>query len=216
MRSVVLWDMDGTLVDSAEYHFQSWLEAMAAEGRAISRTDFEATFGQRNDRILVQWLGSDVAPAVTARIADAKEVAYRRIVRERGIDPLPGAAMWLAYLDAHGWKQAVATSAPRLIVDVVLDVLHWSHFFGAVVAGEDVRSGKPDPDVFLTAAKRLAVLPGACVVVEDAAAGIEAARRAGMSSIGVAAAAAAQPDVAVSSLSELTEEIWVRLSTSRS
>jgi len=215
MHAAVLWDLDGTLVDSAEYHFESWVEAMAAEGRTISRTDFQASFGQRNDRILAQWLGSDVAPAVVSRIADAKEAAYRRIVRERGIDPLPGAAKWLAYLDAQGWQQAVATSAPRLNVDVVLDVLRWSPYFGAIVAGEDVRAGKPDPEVFLTAATRLAMPPAACVVVEDAAAGIEAARRAGMPSIGVAAAAAAQPNVAVSSLTELTEETWTRLVGSR-
>ena len=213
MHAAVLWDLDGTLVDSAEYHFESWVEAMAAEGRTISRTDFQASFGQRNDRILAQWLGSDVAPAVVSRIADAKEAAYRRIVRERGIDPLPGAAKWLAYLDAQGWQQAVATSAPRLNVDVVLDVLRWSPYFGAIVAGEDVRAGKPDPEVFLTAATRLAMPPAACVVVEDAAAGIEAARRAGMPSIGVAAAAADHPNVAVSSLTELSEAIWTGLAT---
>jgi len=215
MRSAVLWDLDGTLVDSAESHFESWVEALAAEGRTILRSDFEATFGQRNDRILARWLGSDVAPHVVSRIADAKEAAYRRIVRERGIDPLPGAAQWLAHLDSRGWKQAVATSAPRLNVDVVLDVLHWSHYFDAVVAGEDVRLGKPDPEVFLTAAMRVGVPPSACIVVEDAAAGIEAARRAGMPSIGVGAATAgAQPDLAVSSLTEVTEETWVRLAIS--
>jgi beta-phosphoglucomutase len=215
MHRAVLWDLDGTLVDSAEFHFESWEEALAAEGRTIARADFVATFGQRNDRILAQWLGSDVPPHVVARIADAKEAAYRRMVRERGIDPLPGAADWLAYVDAQGWKQAIATSAPRLNVEVVLEVLRWAPYFGAVVSGEDVRAGKPDPEVFLTAAARLAVPASACIVVEDAEAGIEAARRAGMRAIGVAAAAAADPDVAVASLTELTEATWIRLATSR-
>ena len=208
MRTVALWDLDGTLVDSADYHFESWVEALAAEGRTIARADFDATFGQRNDRILARWLGSDADPAVVARIADAKEAAYRRYVRQRGIRPLPGAGGWLMYLESHGWKQAIATSAPRANVDVVLEVLRWSHYFAAIVSGEDVRVGKPDPDVFLTAAKRLGASPADCVVVEDAAAGIEAARRAGMRSIGVAAGANARPDVSVASLAELTEADW--------
>ena len=77
-----LWDMDGTLLDSAEYHWLAWQDSLHAEGYNVTREQFEASFGQRNDRILAQWLGSDVAPAVVLRIADAKEAAYRRIVRE--------------------------------------------------------------------------------------------------------------------------------------
>ena len=204
--------MDGTLVDSAEYHFESWQVAFAPEHRTITREQFHASFGQRNDRILARWLGDAASPERVARIADAKEVAYRRFVRERGLQPLPGADRWLAHLAADGWRQAIASSAPRLNVEAVLEVLDWTAYFGAIVASEDVRAGKPDPEVFLTAASRLSVPPSRAIVVEDAAAGVEAARRGGMRSIGVgAAAAAAQPDLAVASLADLTAEMWTRL-----
>lgn len=212
MPCAVLWDMDGTLVDSADLHFESWVDALAAEGRSLTREQFQESFGQRNDRILARWLGADAPPELALRIADAKEVAYRRFVRERGVKALPGASMWIAYLGNYEWKQAIASSAPRLNVEAVLDVLSWTPFFTTIVASEDVRAGKPDPEVFLTAARRLAVPPDRCIVVEDAPAGIEAARRGGMRSIGVGEAArAGKPDVSVPSLSALTVDVWTRL-----
>jgi len=141
-------------------------------------------------------------------------VAYRRFVRERGLEPLPGSSRWIERLHAVGWQQAIASSAPRLNVDVVVDVLGWSRYFAAIVASEDVRAGKPDPEVFRTAADRLAIPPDRCIVVEDAAVGIEAARAGGMRSIGVGPAArAARPDIAVDSLADLDDDAWNRLVT---
>ena len=196
----VLWDMDGTLVDSRDRHWRSWQEVLAAEGVAVSEAQFLATFGQRNDTILRGWLGAEAEPERVRRIGEAKEAAYRRLVVERGLAPLPGAADWLRRLDEAGWRQAVASSAPRLNVEFVLRVLGLERRFRALVAAEDVKAGKPAPDVFLAAAARLGVQPGRCVVVEDAEAGIEAARRAGMSSVGVGIRSA---DLPVASLAEL-------------
>jgi beta-phosphoglucomutase len=192
--------MDGTLVDSRDRHWRSWQEVLAAEGVAVSEAQFLATFGQRNDTILRGWLGAEAEPERVRRIGEAKEAAYRRLVVERGLAPLPGAADWLRRLDEAGWRQAVASSAPRLNVEVVLRVLGLERRFRALVAAEDVKAGKPAPDVFLAAAARLGVQPGRCVVVEDAEAGIEAARRAGMSSVGVGIRSA---DLPVASLAEL-------------
>jgi len=197
--------MDGTLVDSRDLHWRSWQEALAAEGVVVSEVEFLATFGQRNDAILRGWLGPDATPARVRRVGEVKEAAYRRLVVERGLSPLPGAADWLQRLDEAGWRQAVASSAPRLNVEVVLHVLGLERRFGALVAAEDVKAGKPAPDVFLTAAARLGVPPGRCVVVEDAEAGIEAARRAGMSSVGVGVRLA---DLPVASLAELAADAF--------
>jgi len=199
----VLWDLDGTLIDSEEYHWQSWQEVMAAEGVPLTRDRFLASFGQRNDRILADWLGAEASPERIARVADAKEAAYRRLMRAGGLEWLPGVPEWLARLDRDGWKQAVASSAPRENIDAVLEVLDASGRFDAIVSAEDVRHGKPAPDVFLTAAERVGVPAGRCVVVEDAPAGIEAARRAGMRSIGIRGAVGADPDVSAPSLAKL-------------
>ena len=199
----VLWDLDGTLVDSAPHHWIAWRETMRAEGVAIAYEQFLATFGKKNDLILREWLGEDVDPARGRRIGEDKEAHYRRLVAERGLAPLPGAAEWVARLQADGWRQAIASSAPALNVEAVLQVVDFGGAFGAVVTAEDVRAGKPDPEVFLTAAARLGVPTARCIVVEDAAAGIKAARRAGMRSVGVSPHVTLDADVAARSLDEI-------------
>ena len=181
----VLWDMDGTLIDSEELHWISWRDTMAKEGIAITHEQFLSSFGQRNDSIIPRWLGAASTPERIERIENAKEELYRYLIRKNGISPLPGVISWLHRLHEQGWLQAIASSAPRPNVEVVLEGLGAAHCFQAIVSAEDVRRGKPDPDVYLTAASRVGVSPDRCVVVEDAAAGIEGARRAGMRSIGV-------------------------------
>jgi len=192
MRGAVLWDMDGTLIDSADFHWQSWRETMAGEGVSLTHEQFMETFGQRNDAIIPRWLGADVSPSRMQAVGDAKEELYRKLVRTNGIQPLPGAAEWVRRLYRETWPQAVASSAPRANLAVVLEVTGLASFFQAIVSAEDVTLGKPDPQVFLTAASRLGMPPERCIVVEDAAAGIEAARRAGMRSIDVRAKSLAE------------------------
>lgn len=204
-----LWDLDGTILDSHEYHWLSWQEALAAEGIPLTRPQFEAVFGRRNDITLRAWLGPDVPQADIERIAEAKEVRYRRLVRTRGIALLPGVETWLARLRAAGWRQALATSAPRANVDAILETLGIGHYFAAMITAEDVTRGKPDPDVFLAAARAVAVPIYRCVVVEDSPSGVEAARRARIRCIGVGPHHAALPaDLVVPSLAALPEDAF--------
>jgi len=177
--------MDGTLIDSEQLHWISWRDTLASEGLAITREQFLASFGQRNDSILTGWLGATATPERIAKIGNAKEELYRDLVRRRGISPEPGVADWLHRLHEEGWLQAVASAAPRPNIEVVLDALGGAHYFQGIVSAADVHRGKPDPEVYLLAASRVAAPPGRCIVVEDAVAGVEGARRAGMRSIGV-------------------------------
>lgn len=209
----VLWDLDGTLVDSGDLHWIAWRDAMAAEGVTITREMFEATFGWKNDPILRRWLGDDVGDERTRRIAEGKEEAYRAALRARGLAPLPGAREWVERLHGEGWKQAICSSAPRANIDAVLQVTGLGHDFDVIVAAEDVTLGKPDPQVFLLGAERLGVPPSRAIVVEDAEAGVEAARRAGMKSIGVNPKIALEADLAVPSLEALTASSWASLLT---
>src|SRR6516162_11606511 len=181
----VLWDMDGTLVNSEELHWISWRKTMAMEYVVITREQFLSTFGQRNDSIVPAWLGCAATAERIGRIAEAKKELYRHLVRRVGVAPEPGVATWLDRLQNHGWQQAIASAAPRANIDAVLEALSAEHFFQSIVSAEDVHRGKPDPEVYQTAASLLGVSPDMCVVVEDAAAGVEGARRAGMKSIGV-------------------------------
>jgi len=206
-----LWDLDGTLVDSAEYHWIAWRDTLAGEGISITCDQFLESFGQKNDRILSTWLPDGPSAETIRRIGDAKEAEYRRLALAHGLAPLPGAAQWVARLRSAGWRQAIASSAPRRNVDVMLQALGLEDHFDAVTSAEDVTAGKPDPQVFLAAASRLNVEASRCVVVEDAAAGIEAARRAGMRSVGVSRGERLDADVSVSSLELLPPDAFERL-----
>jgi beta-phosphoglucomutase family hydrolase len=183
----VLWDLDGTLFDSGEYHLQAWQETMTARGLGITREAFLSTFGQRNDNVLRDLLGPATSMATIEEISVAKEARYREILAAQGATLTPGTGCWLARLRAAGWRQAVASSAPWLNVEAMLRALGVLHDFDALVSGDDVRESKPAPEIFLLAAHKLGVPPARCVVVEDSPAGIEAARRAGMRSVGVGA-----------------------------
>jgi beta-phosphoglucomutase len=207
----VLWDLDGTLVDSEQYHWLAWRDTMAAEGVTLTHDQFLKTFGLRNDAVVPQWIPGASTERIQ-QIANAKEQLYRRLVREGGLAPLPGVAEWTQRLANEGWRQAIASSSPRENIDVVLAVIGLASVFQAVVSAEDVTLGKPDPQVFLTAASRLGSAPAQSIVVEDAPAGIEAARRAGMPSIGVSRTGPRLPsDLAVASLADLAPDAFSRL-----
>jgi len=185
---------------------------MANEGIAITREQFLASFGQRNDSIISRWLGAASNPERIRRIENAKEELYRHLVRRDGVSPMPGVASWLQRLHSEGWLQAIASSAPRANVEAVLETLGAAHFFQDIVSAEDVHRGKPDPEVYLKAAARVGASPATCIVVEDAVAGIEGARNAGMRSIGVSRNGKRLPaDVVVRSLDLLDSDAFERL-----
>ena len=205
----VLWDMDGTLLDSTEYHWLAWRAALRVEGITLSYDGFLASFGQRNDTILRGHFGPAIPVAEIERIGDAKEERYRDLVRERGIALLPGVERWLRRLHAEGWRQAIASAAPRANVDTILAIVDAGACFQAIVSAEDVQRGKPDPQVFLVAAERLGVPTARCVVVEDAPPGIEAAHRGGMRAIGVRTShPGLEADIADGTLDELPDDAF--------
>jgi HAD superfamily hydrolase (TIGR01509 family) len=208
----VLWDMDGTLIDSEEFHWMSWRETMANEGIPITREQFLASFGQRDDSIIPRWLGVASTPERVETISSAKEELYRDLIRKHGMKPLPGVRTWLHRLHEAGWLQAIASAAPRPNIDVVLEALSATHLFQSIVSADDVHHGKPDPEVYLIAASRLGAPPARSIVVEDAAAGVEGARRAGMRSIGISRNGKHLPaDIVVRSLELLDQNAFETL-----
>jgi beta-phosphoglucomutase len=182
--NAVIWDVDGTLVDTAELHFRAWERLMGELGRPFSRADFAATFGLRNPEILPRLLGPHLTEQEVAELGGRKEDYYRAAAR-RGVDLLPGAGALLRDLHADGFQQAIGSSAPRENLELILDLTDTRRFFAAVVAMEDTQRGKPDPQVFQVAAARLGVEPARCLVMEDAPAGVQAAKAGGMRCVGV-------------------------------
>jgi beta-phosphoglucomutase len=209
MIKAVLWDLDGTLVDSAEFHWRAWRDVMAEEGRPVTHEQFVHSFGKRNDLILSGWLGAEAEPDRVRRLSEEKESRFRALVRAHGIEPLPGVREWVGRLRGEGWRHAIATSAPRLNLETLVDAMRMRDWFGADVAAEDVTRGKPDPEVFLLAASRLGAEPHRSIVVEDAPTGIEAGIRAGMRTVGVSLMhTLPAADVYVGTLRELPVDVF--------
>src|SRR5205823_1621442 len=144
-----IWDMDGTLVDTAELHFAAWEQVCRELGRPFTRADFAATFGMRNPEILQILFPDRYSAAEVAAIGEHKEELYRSAARKQGVVPLPGVAALLGQLRRAGFPQAVASSAPRANLALILERTGLAAYFGAVVPAEDTQRGKPDPQVFL-------------------------------------------------------------------
>lgn len=180
----VIWDVDGTLVDTAELHFAAWDRLAGEMGRPFSRADFAATFGRRNPEIIRFLFREEFSDADVLAIGERKENYYRSAA-EAGVQLLPGVRDLLAGLHARGVRQAVGSSAPRGNLDLILRLTGSRQYFDAIVGMEDTQRGKPDPEVFLIAAAKLGVPPARCVVFEDAVAGVEAAKAGGMKCVAV-------------------------------
>ncbi|RPI29572.1 MAG: HAD family phosphatase [Chloroflexota bacterium] len=207
----VLWDMDGVLVDTGEAHYQAWVKVLAGEGIPFDRDIFRQTFGMNNQGMLSFLLGHPPDPHDLKRIGDLKESIFRQAIRGE-VQLLPGARKWLERLKAAGWRQALASSAPQENIDSLVDELDIRPYF-TVLLSATALPGKPDPAVFLEAARQVGVTPGACTVIEDSIPGVEAARRAGMRCIAVTTTnpypvlVDAGADLVVNSLEELSEEM---------
>ncbi len=190
MRGVI-FDMDGVLILSAEHHFRAWRETAAADNIELTYEFFTHTFGRTNpDTIRMIWgLKEDGGAAVTpergAAIAERKEQAFREQVRG-GVPLAPGARELLVGLAEAGFVLSIGSSAPRENLDLIVDAAGIRGFFASIVDGSMVTRGKPAPDVFLLAAHGALVRPEACIVIEDAPVGIQAAAAAGMVPVGVA------------------------------
>jgi beta-phosphoglucomutase family hydrolase len=177
--------MDGVLVLTAEAHFRAWRAMGVRHGVEITREAFDRSFGRTNPDCVRMLIDPNPSEALIRTIADEKERMYRDLVRAE-IPLAPGAHDVLRTLRDAGYRMGVGSSAPRENLDMILDGASIREYFVAVVDGSMVTRGKPAPDVFLAAARLLGVEPADCTVIEDAPAGIQAARAAGMTAVGLA------------------------------
>ncbi len=184
MADAVIWDVDGTLVDTAELHYQSWVELARQLNQPFTRADFTATFGRRNPEIIHQLFGHHYSDAEVADLGHRKEDLYRAQAA-KGVELLPGARHLLTSLHQAGFRQAIGSSAPRENIELIMRLTRTEAIFEAVVSMEDTDRGKPDPQVFLIAAARVGAQPRRCVVFEDAVAGVQAAAAGGMRCVAV-------------------------------
>ena len=182
----VVFDMDGVLVDSGAHHREAWVAMCRDCGLTPPPEFWRLTIGRPAEEA-VALLVNGIDRAEARRLADLKREHYTRLAR-RGTMAVPGAGAFVAALAREGVPRAVATSASRRDLERILDALGLRRHFDVAVTADDVRRGKPHPDVYLKAAEGLAVEPEACLAFEDAIVGVHAARAAGMRVIGVTTA----------------------------
>lgn len=202
----VIWDLDGVLVDTASQHYAAWRDTLVRRGINFSYEDFRQTFGMRNEEIIKKILGDSISKKEMKTIASEKEKAFRGQINGN-LESLPGVKKLLKELKDKRYRMALATSAPKKNVIAILEALQISEYFEAIVTGDDVTEGKPNPEVFVKAAEKLGAPTANCLVFEDSIAGIQAAKGAGMKCIAVSTSHHAeklcQADVVVESLEEV-------------
>ncbi len=180
----VLWDMDGVIAYTAPYHLRAWQKVFKKRGVDFTDDEFRRHFGQRNDTIIKSVLGEVMSQEEIDTIADEKETSFRRRVKHN-IKPLPGVIELMTSLRQHGFKIALASSAPTGNIQLITQTLGIDNYFQSIVAGRDVTEGKPSPQIFLLAAEQLGAKAENCIVIEDSVAGVTAAKRAGMHCLAV-------------------------------
>jgi beta-phosphoglucomutase len=181
-----IFDMDGVLIDSYRAHFESWRRVAIEYGRVYTEEQFAAGFGRTSREVIAdQWKGETLSDQQIAEIDRRKEWLFREIIG-RDFPAMDGAVELVESLVAAGFRVAVGSSGPDENVRLAIERLGIGRLLSAMVTGNDVKRGKPDPQVFLIAAEQLSVPPGRCVVVEDAPVGVEAAHRGGMRAIALA------------------------------
>lgn len=206
-RKAAIWDMDGVIADTAELHFKAWRRLVTELGGSLTYEQFLPTFGRVNADVMRELVPIDLTPEQIGELSDRKERYFREQIGP-GFRALPGVVRLVRELHQHGYRQAIASSAPIENVELIVEVLQLKELFSAIVSGQDIVHGKPHPEVFLLAAERLGVLPRRSVVFEDSVAGVEAARAAGMSVIAITNSwtrdALWAADVVVDSVEEVT------------
>lgn len=190
MNSIIrgcIFDLDGVIVDTAKYHYLAWKRLAEELGSSFSKKDNERLKGvSRMDslEILLQILDLNFDEDTKLALAAKKNKWYVEYITSMKEDEiLPGVMELMKKIKAAGLKSALGSVSKNAMT--ILDGLKLTAFFDAIIDGNKVSKAKPDPEVFLLAARELGLSPEECVVFEDAKAGIEAARRAGMRCIGV-------------------------------
>lgn len=176
-------DWDGVIVDSSDLHRRSWEELGIELGKDLPINHFQLGFGKRNETIIPEILNWSQEKNLIDQWGKRKEEIYRKLGQCNGIKMQKGALQFLQLANKVGMDCAIGTSTEKNNVFLAIEQHELDAFFKAIVSSEDVKHGKPDPEVFLKASKLLETTPNQCVVFEDSAHGIEAAKSGGMKSV---------------------------------
>ncbi len=208
----VIFDLDGVLVHTDQYHYQAWKRMADEEGIGFDESAGDRLRGvsrMESLEVILEKSGRTYTSAEKEALAERKNGYYRELLdRLTPEDAAADSREIIAACKQQGIKVAIGSSSRN--TPVILERLGLMHLFEAVADGNEIVNSKPDPEVFLLAAKKLAIDPEYCLVVEDAEAGLIAAKRAGMktAAIGTVINSPTAADYRLHRLEELTAVIW--------
>ena len=213
-RKGVIFDLDGVLIDTGQFHRQSWYDLAGEEDFEMSDELFYSTFGMQNYQIIPLLVRRDLTVEDIERMSEWKESRYRELISGK-LTLQEGARGLIDELKSNGFLLAIGTSAPQANLAFMLEHTGVDDCFDAYVTGEEVSNSKPAPDTFLKAAEKLSLTPGRCLVVEDAVQGVQAGKKAGMKVVAVCTTRQREDledaDLIVDSIGELKADDFLKL-----
>ena len=182
-KLALLWDMDGTIIDSGECHYISWKETFNNHGYDLDRRVFLENFGQNNQACMPIYLGFEPSQELFEQISEEKEAIFRKLALEQAT-LVTGVEGWLRKAKNEGMNQVITSSAPMKNITALIDRFGLRPYFDDLISGFELPA-KPAPDIFFRAAEILNLPVDRCCVIEDSIPGVIAAKKAGMTCIAV-------------------------------
>jgi HAD superfamily hydrolase (TIGR01509 family) len=186
--AAVLFDMDGTIINNVPLHQQVWREFTEQHGLRLSDEELAYAEGRKAIEVVAHYFGGVSTADEIGTLTEERQVLYRERLATASADvvhPITGVEAYLAGLGNLGIARVLATDAPLANVEAVFEKFSFASYFDEVVASDHIQHGKPDPQVFLAAARRAGVSPDRCLVAEDSRAGVAAAKAAGCRCLGL-------------------------------
>lgn len=184
-QQAIIFDMDGVICHTNPFHSEAFRVFFGKRGLNPSEEEFARhMYGKSNKYIFAHFLGREVVGTEFTALENEKEGLFREIYADK-VETLPAFLPFLQALKEEGYPTGVATSAPRANLDLIMDRLGFGPSMESVMASENVKKHKPDPEVYLSSSRNLGVDPSRCLVFEDSHSGVSAARNAGMRVVGV-------------------------------
>jgi len=206
-QKAVIWDMDGVIADTGPYHLKGWQKVLQKTGKHYTEEEYRRNTGRRSDSILRDILGEKATQEEIAKITQEKEDIFKQLISQN-IRSYPGVIKLITSLKEHGFKMAIASSAPMGSIQLITRSLKIHNYFDIMLSGWDLTKSKPDPEIFLQAVEKLGVKAENAIVIEDAIAGVTASKRAGICCIAVTNTnpreALKEADLIVDTLEEIT------------
>lgn len=209
----VIFDMDGTLIESTEADYLAWKWLFEDYNHSLSFHDYMPMLGIKSVDVIKSRL--DLTPEEMNKALQQKMAYFKEVVANNGIRTVPFVNELLKGFKKYPVHMALATSSRKEKMRLLMEKLNLLQYFDVIVTGEEVKRGKPAPDIFLQAAERLQVLPEACVVVEDTVHGVAAAKNANMKCVAIATTHTAdllqQADLVIDTFEKADLKDWCSL-----